>query len=96
MAEVVSLSAWKDSQVPHASGPARCLHCGHEWVAVAPVGVDFLECPACGLEKGVYFSLMTVSGEDHWACRCGGKVFGITPKSIYCVKCGLDQQFPTS
>ena len=29
-------------------GKAECLQCGHEWVAVWPLGADELECPACG------------------------------------------------
>lgn len=30
------------------SGFARCTHCEHEHVSVAPANVMLMECPACG------------------------------------------------
>jgi hypothetical protein len=36
------------------SGIAACDVCGHEWAAVAPVGVEALECPNCGAMAGAY------------------------------------------
>lgn len=32
----------------YCAGPAECLACGREWVAVWPLGADALECPTCG------------------------------------------------
>lgn len=29
-------------------GHAECLNCGHEWIAVWPLGCPSLECPKCG------------------------------------------------
>lgn len=29
------------------AGPANCVACGREWVAVWPLGADALECPSC-------------------------------------------------
>lgn len=33
---------------PWCDGTSWCLNCGHEWVAVWPLGAESLECPACG------------------------------------------------
>lgn len=37
---------------PHLTGNARCSTCKHSWVAVAPIGEESLECPACNEIKG--------------------------------------------
>jgi len=38
-----------DSRMPHAVDEIECQACGHVWVAVRPLGLDFtkLECPKC-------------------------------------------------
>ena len=36
----------------HWTGPAKCVGCGHRWVAVAPVGTVWLDCPSCLSPKG--------------------------------------------
>lgn len=51
---VINLAQAEADREPHLSGKARCLACKHEWVAVAPVGVVWMECPACTLERGRY------------------------------------------
>lgn len=28
-------------------GMAECIMCGHEWIAVWPLGAEALECPSC-------------------------------------------------
>ena len=33
---------------PWCDGTASCLNCGHEWIAVWPLGAESLECPDCG------------------------------------------------
>jgi hypothetical protein len=38
-------SGWVD--LPHARGAASCDDCGHEWMAVWPLGAEALECPKC-------------------------------------------------
>ena len=72
-------------------GPARCLHCGHEWEAVTPEGiVASLECPQCSLYKGV---LQGVTEPDHstrWVCNCGCDLFYILPSDgCQCLMCGV-------
>ena len=44
---VIDFTKAKAELDPHISGDARCLACKHEWVAVAPIGTIWLECPAC-------------------------------------------------
>lgn len=34
--------------LPWLHGPAECLACGKEWMAVWPIGCADLECPGCG------------------------------------------------
>lgn len=60
----------------HLRGEAKCLTCKHEWDAVAPVGVSWLECPFCGLERGSFrYHVMAAEGIDRWTCACGADVF---------------------
>ena len=88
MAEIISLSEYKEENTPHITGPAKCLCCKHEWQAVAPVGTDFLECPECHTMKGVYYSPV-LYGSDVWTCHCGCDLFRIHPeKGVYCPMCG--------
>lgn len=79
---------------PHLEGKAKCLHCNHEWQAVAPIGVfKELECPNCHLMKGVFNSIC--APENFWTCECGCAHFfisGITSHAI-CANCGLAQKW---
>lgn len=77
---------------PHLSGEARCLTCGHTWVAIAPSGTVWLECPECKTEKGRFCGPVEESGE-HWTCNCGCDLFHISRKGIYCPNCGVRQNF---
>lgn len=75
------------------AGEARCDTCGHDWVAVAPVGALPLECPVCGDMKGWYLKPISKSDEPHWRCTCGNESFSITPTGAYCPRCGKDQRW---
>ena len=57
---VIDLAQAKADREPHLSGAAVCLACKHEWVAVAPVGTVWMECPACSLERGRYLGAVNV------------------------------------
>jgi len=73
MGKVADLTQARFERMPHSKGPARCLHCGHEWVQVAPEG-DYkgFKCPGCGLEKGVLTRLLEAAeGQMAWRCDCG-------------------------
>ena len=78
--KVVSLEQARLEREHHLSGTAICLHCGHEHMAVVPVGVVEMECPACHTMK--------------WTCACGCHLFMISGESreIICWKCGEYQR----
>ena len=82
--EVVDL----DSQRPHVSGEARCLHCAREWMAVAPHAHEYLECPACHLMRGVFVYACYPSSGLILMCPCGNDLFFQTPSGLFCPKCG--------
>lgn len=70
MADIVDL----DAQRPHVAGPAMCLRCEHEWVAVRPLGVVVLECPKCGAERGYNFSNILGAIGPELGQECCGQV----------------------
>lgn len=77
------------------SGKARCCACRHDWIAAAPVGVDWLECPECGLMKGrFYYHALPPADGDMWVCACGCDVFHVTRAAAFCINCGTEQLFP--
>jgi hypothetical protein len=51
MADVIDINANK----PHWTGHVKCSACGHEWIAVAPEGTHFCECPTCHEVAGSTF-----------------------------------------
>lgn len=96
MGEVVSLAERR----PHLSGKAWCTACGHDWVAVAPVGTVWLDCPSCHTERGLYVAPMTdVDAASHiFQCaKCQGDVFVIHlvegTTVVNCIRCG-ERNFP--
>ena len=84
---VIDLMQAKQKREPHLSGKARCLSCKHEWVAVAPVGVIWMECPSCTLERGRYVA-HAERDSMRWGCNCGNDLFYATPDGFYCPNCG--------
>jgi len=88
MGEVIEL----DSRRPHRCGQARCLHCGHEWTAVVPVGVAHFECPSCSMMKGVYKGVSLPDDRILFRCNCAAEsfYFVLLPEGYaMCVNCGL-------
>jgi hypothetical protein len=45
-----------DAHRPHKTGDARCILCAHQWVAVAPLGVEELQCSVCGQLGGRFWA----------------------------------------
>ena len=90
-AEVVNLAEYKLQRESEGqetiSGKAHCLDCNHEWVAVVPVGVRWLECPSCGSGKG-HLKFRVDRGEHDWVCNCGNDLFRISEEGAYCTLCG--------
>ena len=84
---VIDIMTAKAEREPHIHGDARCLACHHEWVAVAPVGAVWLECPECSLDRGRYIAQALRDG-DHWHCVCECDLFYATADGFYCPNCG--------
>ena len=83
-----------DEYRPHLSGLARCLHCGHEWVSVSPVGMFAgLSCPQCNMEKGVRVGVAYPA--EMLECDCGCNVFFASREfGNTCVVCGAPGVLP--
>lgn len=99
MAEIVQLHK-PIEETNHLVGTAKCLDCGIEWKAVAPVGTTHLECPNCATSRGVLAGPVDAHvGEGVWECNCGCNLFKIVADAhgkfqcILCIKCGLGQKF---
>lgn len=89
-AEVIDIQ----SRQPHISGPAVCLQCKHKWIAVAPSGTNILDCPECGLGKGIFANLcFPEEGQESWSCNCGNGYFMVRPHGCMCIMCGKMQVF---
>jgi Zn finger protein HypA/HybF involved in hydrogenase expression len=84
---VVDLAAKRAENTPHASGEARCLDCKYEYVAVAPLGVTWMECPKCSLMRSRFIFAHTREG-PYWECNCGNSLFHATKDGMYCPNCG--------
>ena len=90
MGAVVDLASRKSD--PHLAKKARCCVCRHEWVAVAPLGTDWLECPDCHLMKGRYLHpKVPCDGFEMLSCACGCDVFRVTEKWAFCIHCGTER-----
>ena len=90
MTNVVDLGQRRIEQAPHSAGPARCLHCRHEWVAVVPAGSYHLECPSCGLMYGALIhAVHAAAGEYVIACSvCQCDLFFVmAPGVLRCHRC---------
>ena len=88
MGEVVPLADHR----PHLSGTARCVRCGHEWYAVAPIPAPVsLECPECGLSHGYFkWPVDEQEGTEQFICNfCFGSVFNVRKDGVRCASCGF-------
>lgn len=74
---------------PHLSGKAHCILCRHAWVAVAPLGTLWMECPSCHAHKGTWtFEVGPDVGESRFVCGCGNELFYVLPTCLRCPNCG--------
>lgn len=92
--KITSLADHKASKQPHMSGEAVCLVCKHKWVAVAPTGTHQLECPSCGLHKGIFVALAS-SADDTlvWNCDCGNIYYEARTVGLLCIICGTNHPY---
>jgi rubredoxin len=97
--KIISLRAKREEKNPHMTGDARCLVCGHEWVAVAPIGTLWLECPKCTAHMGRFMGPVhrPERAGGQFICgicaTCGNDLFYVTPEHIYCPVCGEEVDF---
>ena len=84
----------REENLPHGSGEAFCMQCGHDWVAVAPVGTKQLECPNCKTMKGLFKWPFAPNPEMLVRnCDCGNQYFWLTQEGHMCPNCGLYQTY---
>lgn len=88
MGKVIGLGAKQPEDRPHLAGEAFCGACGHEWVAVEPVGNTHFECPKCHRWWGAYKHAAKPKDGDFWRCNCGETLFWLTPTGAMCRRCG--------
>lgn len=81
---VISLAARRPQRT--LEGPARCLDCKHTWHGVAPAGVRWLECSACGGLRGTWDR--PVATEWFWECPCGCDLFTLSKAGPVRCACG--------
>lgn len=95
MGDVVPLFGTPEDQgVPTMTGEAFCILCDKEWVATAPVGTVWLECPDCHVQKGLFaFPAMPPEGTYVRECDCGNQLFILTPDGHFCPNCGQYQLY---
>jgi len=86
--KVIDFAEAQEENTPHGSGNAKCMACQHEWVAVAPLGTVWLECPECHLTQGHFVYTFCRWEDRHWTCDCGNDMFHMTPAGFYCPRCG--------
>jgi hypothetical protein len=80
-----------------SAGVAVCLECHHRWAATAPAGTYCnLECPACGLHRGVFDRGFGPSADQpHCVCLvCGCNLFFIRTDGVRCFCCGQLIEIP--
>jgi Zn finger protein HypA/HybF involved in hydrogenase expression len=87
---IIPPKAKPDDEQPNLEGEALCMQCQHEWAAVCPIGVVWLECPECHSMKGHMKYDVQRDGHE-WKCRCGNDLFRVTPDGYYCPNCGTWQ-----
>lgn len=85
---VIDLQKVREERQPHSTGTAICLDCRHEWEAVAPDNVLWLECPSCKLVRGRFKYQHEIAEGLEWRCNCGNDLFRVTPDGYYCPNCG--------
>lgn len=84
-----------DEHRPHTTGTAICLACRHEWEAVAPIGVEWLQCPQCLLTRGLFKMPFEISGRPRWACgACENDLLFVYEDGLFCPNCGHDVEYP--
>ncbi len=97
MGAVVSLSQRREEKIPRNAGWAKCIGCGHRWMAVSPTvegPQPWMGCPSCSAEKGIFVApCLPEDGVEIWRCACGSEFFVILRGTFMCANCGVHQKF---
>ena len=88
MEKVIDFAQAKLDREAHAAGEAVCLACQHEWVAVSPLGIPWLECPNCHCHKGTYKHPFYVPNKPVFHCNCGNHLLVVYREFTMCPACG--------
>lgn len=80
---------------PHLAGEAKCIGCGEEWHAIAPVGTVTLECPQCNAMRGVWrYPVRANEGDLLYRCKCGCEALTAYQREgffyVKCMACGTE------
>lgn len=100
MSNIIDFRQRKVEAEPHAQGDATCIGCKHKWHAVAHAeqlkeNDGWLECPACGTNKGrMAWPFVPSIGSKVWTCHCGSDIFYVLSDGTLCPNCGNMQDFP--
>jgi len=88
---VTNFADEREKRSPHATGPAHCMHCHHEWQFVVPMPVlHTLDCPSCGHEAGRMLGLFECP-RPAWECSCGnGRFMVMEGGRMWCEVCGTE------
>jgi hypothetical protein len=86
---VIDFNQAREKRTPHSTGDARRLQCGHEWLATAPAGEVWLECPACKILRGAFIGPSYPIDGQVWQCNCGNQLFLLTHDGPMCPQCGV-------
>lgn len=89
MADVIDLNQKRIERSPHGAGPFVCLGCNHKWTAVVALPMkEWVDCPSCGLEKGVAEGPFLYNEKPHYTCSCGNRLWMVASHGVYCPMCG--------
>lgn len=92
----MSVVPFRKREEPHTEGVAKCVGCQHQWDAVAPSDVRWLECPSCGLKRGTWYHPFGAAvGDLEFNCLCGSEALTAYQRRgkfwLRCMSCGMDQ-----
>lgn len=92
---VISLADARAAREPHWEGVCKCIGCGHEWHAVAPIDTMFVECPSCGMMKGhPKHPFGAGEGDAFFQCNCGSEALTAYFRKgnfrLMCMACGTN------
>lgn len=89
MNQIINLDDHRPSKGSQVSGSARCMDCGNVWVAIAPSGTQWFECPSCHCVKGrLLYPYEPPDGSTVFECPCGNDLLILTGEGPMCPNCG--------